>query len=172
MDSSVSSRQKEIREISSLTLMLSLKWSSMTRNQSSSNLTSSSISPCPGGAWVGRKKPLRWCEGKRRSLQSFRHFWAAEEHPNCQHPQSDKTPLTCAAALQSKQIIKRTTSIRETHMQRLKTQRKSGPILSTYTKQQQQKERTPKQLDSSAIDAKLWPGGAETIHHCVPTRPL
>ncbi len=122
MDSSVSSRQKEIREISSLSLMLSLKWSSMTCNQSSSNLTSSSISPCPGGAWVGGKKPHRRCEGKDGVCKvfTFLQCWVAEDHQNCQHPQSDKTPLTCAPALQSKQIIRRTTSIREAHMQRLK----------------------------------------------------
>lgn len=70
----IQSGQKKIRKISSLSLMLFLKWSSTTCNQSSYDLMSPSVSSCPGGAWAGKKKPLRWCEGKRQSAKLFAAF--------------------------------------------------------------------------------------------------
>lgn len=51
---------------------------------------------------VGRRdaNPLDDVKGKRWSLRTFTSLQcqAVEEHPNCQHPQSDETLHTCAAA--------------------------------------------------------------------------
>lgn len=115
---------RQIREISPLLPMLSFKWSSRSRNQSSSNLTSSSISLCPGGAWVGvgmhPPTPQLSEEGKEKGvcqvllISGVKLWWSI---PNCQHPQSHKTQRTCAPAPQSKHIISRTTSMRKTQNQ-------------------------------------------------------
>lgn len=118
MDSSVSSRQKEIREISSPSLMLSLKWSGMSRNQSSSNLTSPSISLCPGGAWArrGGRNPFRWCE-------SAKFYLCASCGGASKHPQSDKTHMHRSES-RSLDFNK------GKHRSNVKTQHKSGPLLS------------------------------------------
>lgn len=144
--------------------MVYFKWSSMTCNQSSSHLTSSSINSCPSEAWVGGMQTLRWCEllllcsvELRRSIHIVSILKATKHY----------TPVLLQ--LQSKLIIRGTTSVRETKNQCWNIN-KDRFCLQTHTK----KRETRKQHYASTVVAKLRPGGTDTIHqfHIAPTWPL
>lgn len=99
---------REIRKISCLSLRLSLKWSSVTGNQSSSNVTSSSVSLCSRGARRG-ENPSQDAERKAASAK----FYLAAVSALRGSIQTDsilkatKHHSPALLALQSKQIIRR-----------------------------------------------------------------
>lgn len=72
---------------------------------------------------------------------------AAGEHPNCQHPQSDKTLRTCAAAVQSEQIIRRTTSV--TNTDPMSTRNANQGISCLHVKKNKNNKATPKRKHNS-----------------------
>lgn len=112
-------------------------------------------------------------------MESAKFYFCGVKHPNCQHPQSDKTPLTCSAALQSKQIIRRTTWNTDPKLSKVKTQHKSGPLSSAYTQEQKKRGNTKTTwFQHRRCQALAWRNGynssiSECQHgHCKHTLAL